>query len=234
MAVLVQDRSRAVDEYRSQTLVPDTEMLVTLLPQFEQMQERIESIIVTGPVFPPVPTGQTTTTNGITGIAPGAGTTITSQVLTAGTYTVNWTAELTGAALAGDLNNFGLYLGASLIAQSENLAVVGEYPQPLETVIVPGGGGTLAVKNIGAGTVAAIYGAQLETTLNGSTNIGTPFTLRLGGRTWSLSLPQTGVLVIAPVGILLDRTDERNLTSVFSGDWSLELIGYADARYRSP
>lgn len=103
------DRSREVDEYRVQTLVPDSELTVTVQPQYDQISERIESVLVTGP--------------------PGA------------------------------------------------------------------------------------------------------VSLQLGDRTWALTIPATGILVIAPVSIVLNRNDYRILTSATPGDFSLELMGWADERY---
>lgn len=103
------DRSRLVDEYRTQTLVADSELTITVQPQFDFMPERIESVLVTGP----------------------------------------------------------------------------------------------------AGAV----------------------TLQLGDRFWSLVIPASGLLVIAPVSFLLNRNDYRTLTSATPGDYGLELMGWADERY---
>jgi hypothetical protein len=109
LARMADDRSREVDEYRVQTLTPDSELTVSVQPQYDLMPERIESIIVTGP----------------------------------------------------------------------------------------------------AGAV----------------------TLQLGDRTWALTIPATGILVIAPVSLILGRNDYRILTSATPGDFSLELMGWADERY---
>lgn len=59
-----------------------------------------------------------------------------------------------------------------------------------------------------------------------------PFTLQLGKRIWPLQLPVSGILVIAPIKLSLDRDDPRQVTSATAGDWTLELMGYADIRYR--
>jgi hypothetical protein len=109
LARMADDRSRPVDEYRVQTLVADSELIVTVQPQYDFMAERIESVIVTGP---------------------------------------------------------------------------------------PG-------------------------------NVS----LQLGDRFWALTIPATGILVIAPVSFLLNRNDYRQLTSATPGDYSLELMGWADERY---
>lgn len=61
----------------------------------------------------------------------------------------------------------------------------------------------------------------------------TAFTLNLGKRAWStLVLPASGILIIAPVRMSLGRNDVRMLTSAVAGNWTLELTGYADTRYR--
>jgi hypothetical protein len=109
LARIADDRSRPIDEYRTQTLVPDSELTITVQPQYDYMAERIESVIVTGPT----------------------------------------------------------------------------------------------------GTV----------------------TLQLGDRTWALTIPASGILVIAPVSFLLQRNDYRTLTSATPGDYGLELMGWADERY---
>jgi hypothetical protein len=103
------NRSRPVDEYRVQTLVADSEMTVTIQPQYDLISERIESIVITGP---------------------------------------------TGA-----------------------------------------------------------------------------INVQLGDRDWTLTIPASGVLVIAPVSILLSRSDNRVLTASVAGDYSMELMGWADERY---
>jgi hypothetical protein len=56
-------------------------------------------------------------------------------------------------------------------------------------------------------------------------------TLKLGDRTWALSIPASGVLVIAPVALMLGRTDDRILTPASAGAYTLELMGYADRRF---
>lgn len=55
-------------------------------------------------------------------------------------------------------------------------------------------------------------------------------TVFLGDRIWPLTIPASGVLVIAPVSIFLSRGDTRQLTSATPGQYSLELMGYADSR----
>lgn len=45
---MLEDMSRPVDEYRVQTLAPDSESSITLAPQFET-PELIRSILITGP-----------------------------------------------------------------------------------------------------------------------------------------------------------------------------------------
>lgn len=101
-------------------------------------------------------------TAGTTAVNPGSGTSITSQEVTEGTYTVNWAVQLSGTVLAGDANNFGLYNGDALIATSVNEAAAGTYTQSqVSDVAIPAGGATLAIKNVAAGTVGAVYTALL-------------------------------------------------------------------------
>jgi hypothetical protein len=57
--------------------------------------------------------------------------------------------------------------------------------------------------------------------------------LQLGDRIWTLTIPASGILVIAPLALLLDRTDDRVLTPVTPGAYTLELMGIADTRFAS-
>ncbi len=94
-------------------------------------------------------------------VAPAAGAIITSVVPAgSGTYQIAWTVELVGAAAAADLNNFGLYAGATLLETSLNAAAAGQYPQVSVEHVNPFAV-TYAVKAIGAGTAGVTYAAQL-------------------------------------------------------------------------
>ena len=94
--------------------------------------------------------------------APAAGTVIASVAAAPqGEYAVEWTVQLTGTPGAGELDNFGLYVGATLVATSLNQGAVGDYVQETVTIKVPAGGATVAIKNIGIGTAGAIYAATL-------------------------------------------------------------------------
>lgn len=68
--------------------------------------------------------------------------------------------------------------------------------------------------------------------VTGPTTGNVPFTLQLGKRQWSLQLPASGILVLAPLKMSLGRDDQRVLTSATAGPWALELMGYSDIRYR--
>jgi hypothetical protein len=101
--------------------------------------------------------------------SPGANVAIANMAATAlapGWYTVQWAVELDGTVSATDENNFilkGPGLGAGL--NDTNDAAVGRYPQPTVTIYVPAGNGTaLSVRSVGAGTVGAIYSAQISVT----------------------------------------------------------------------
>lgn len=96
--------------------------------------------------------------------APGAGVTIaTTAALPAGTYTVAGTNTLLGAAAVGDLNNFGLFVGATQVgtlAASNNAIPYG----PI-TVSNPTGA-AISIRAIAAGTAGIVYVSQLTATLN--------------------------------------------------------------------
>jgi hypothetical protein len=55
--------------------------------------------------------------------------------------------------------------------------------------------------------------------------------LQLGDRLWALTIPASGILVIAPVSVLLGRSDARILTPAAAGIFTLELMGVADRRF---
>jgi hypothetical protein len=56
-------------------------------------------------------------------------------------------------------------------------------------------------------------------------------TLQLGDRLWQLTIPVSGVLVIAPIALMLGRSDSRILTPASAGAYTLELMGIADRRF---
>lgn len=90
--------------------------------------------------------------------------TIAVATLIPGTYLVNWSVDLDGTVSATDLNNFTLKgpgVGSGLTA--ENDAAVGHYPQNQVEITVPTGNATaMSIRSIGAGTVGAIYSAQID------------------------------------------------------------------------
>ena len=56
-------------------------------------------------------------------------------------------------------------------------------------------------------------------------------TLTLGDRVWPLVIPATGILDVGPMGALLNRNDLRQLYSSTAGQYSLELMGWANRRF---
>ena|ERR1700684_2299490 len=55
-------------------------------------------------------------------------------------------------------------------------------------------------------------------------------TVQLGDRTWPLTIPATGFLLISPIWMILERGDPRTLTAGTPGDYTLELMGHEDTR----
>lgn len=94
-------------------------------------------------------------------VAPGAGADIVALTgLPAGTYTIEWTVGLQGAAAAADANNFQLYDTAGNILASVNPGAAGDYPQANAEVTIAAGT-KVAIKAIGAGTAGVTYSADL-------------------------------------------------------------------------
>ena len=94
--------------------------------------------------------------------APAALTAIATLTPGAGLWTASAVLQLSGTPGAGELNNFGLYIGAGQNAQYVNPgAVFGPFAPPVSVVQVAAGT-AVAVQNIGVGTAGAIYSAQLQ------------------------------------------------------------------------
>jgi hypothetical protein len=80
----------------------------------------------------------------------------------AGEYHCSWTVGLSGPAAAADQNNFRLTVGATVIANSNNLPAAGEYPQNDVNLVVPAGGATVKITNPVAGTAGVVYDASFS------------------------------------------------------------------------
>lgn len=94
--------------------------------------------------------------------SPAANTTLlTISGLAAGTYTVKWQVELSGTVAAADANNFKVQQGGTFVVGSINQGAVGNFPQDdFEMVLVAGN--NVTVRSVAAGTVGAVYSAQLS------------------------------------------------------------------------
>lgn len=55
-------------------------------------------------------------------------------------------------------------------------------------------------------------------------------TLQLGQRFWNLTIPAEGFILLSPLWLQLNRTDQRILTAQTEGEYTLELMGHADGR----
>ena len=221
LAALADAESHLVDEYQVQGL-SESGGTVTWIPDYET-QEIIEAVIVTGPL--PITGLEFDDGSGVT--TPAANQVLASIVVPQGSYTLNWIVGLGGTTGTPEISNFNVTLNGVVIAHSENSSSSGSFStQSPFTISVPAGGGTIAI-TVGANapTAASVY--RCQGVLTGSSE----FTLQLGKRTWQLALPASGVLVIAPIKISLDRSDTRKLTAANAGDWAVELCGYAEKRH---
>lgn len=217
-------KDRIVDEYQPQSLAQDTTSSITLLPQFERLWERIERVIITGPTqnTPGLSFEGSVTSPGASGVI----LTIPAGTIPNGNYTLNITIQYTGTISATDTNNVKLQnAGNTIVAAFETGATVGEYPQ--QAFQLQGyTGGALSFRSIAAATVGAVYTVYVDVVPNG----GFPVTLQLGDRVWNLTIPATGLLNISTTCMLLSPQMVRQLTATFPGEYSLELLGYADVR----
>jgi len=216
------DESRQVDEYR---YITGNITTLEILPDYE-VDELIEAIVIVANPYQNTGASSVTTV-GTTAANPAAGTTVTSQALAAGSYTVGWTAQLGGTTVAADTNNFGLYLGATLLATSLNGIVSGTpYPQPTSIVVVPSGGATLAIKNIAQpGGVSDTYTGQLTTSVLLTPNV---VSVQLGDRYFNVTMPPAGVWAQDGLRLRLSRRDRRIVTQPTAGPLALNLTGHAD------
>jgi hypothetical protein len=95
--------------------------------------------------------------------SPGGGHVLASTTIPAGTWDVTWlvgfTSSTAGSAAAADNNNFGLYLGGTLVASSVVDAVdngVELYVQsPVQ--VTTGSSATLSIKTLGSGSSGMVY-----------------------------------------------------------------------------
>lgn len=82
--------------------------------------------------------------------------------LPSGIYSIGWTAELEGTVSATDVDNFRLVVNGTLVGKGLSAGVTGIYPQQAVQVAVTTG--SISVQTTGAGTVGAVYSAQLVVT----------------------------------------------------------------------
>lgn len=211
---------RPVDELcRPQTLVADSELTITWKPEFERFWERITHAIITGPSA-----GVSVGAGSNTKTSPVANANFGTITLPDGNYVVNWVVSLGGTLSATDVDNFEATLNGSVIATAQMQGVAGVYPQPPFNITVTGG--NLVFKTPGAGTASSVYTAAWSVQpVNGF-----PVNLQLGDRQWPLVIPSTGILSISTGCMLLTPQDARVLTATFPGDYSVELMGWADVR----
>jgi hypothetical protein len=216
LALRLDDFRYPVDEYETNT-VSESNNGVEVQPTYEFMTERIESVIVTGP----------------SGITDAVDTAITAGV---GAYT---------ATIPLGANLSGFYAETTPgTATSTTVTVTGALGGTLtfEFTQTASGPGSQLYQPFNPPLTPASPSVPIVVTFNGSasTNAGNlsayytqpaTFTLQLGDRQWSLTMPASGVLVIAPLSLMLSRADRRLVSSASPGNWTLELMGWGDERY---
>lgn len=229
------DKTNRVDEYQPQSTTDANSQLtsVSVQPVYE-CNEVIESIIVTGPA---TNTSTEDLYNEATATTPTAGQTIATLAanIPAGLYQVYVSLSLAGTPAQGtDNSNFELVAsGAILTAVLPNTIQAG-LQQFGPFYMTATGSNTFSVRAVNLATTGAIYTASITAVPVSNFGQSTPeFTLALGSHVWNnLALPASGILVVAPVAIPLSRSAPRQLTSATAGDWTLELMGYAETGRR--
>jgi hypothetical protein len=144
----------------------------------------------------------------------------------AGTYTVNWSAALSGTLSGAELNNFGLFRNQSAqLATSVNPAAAGTYPQAPVTVTLAAGD-RLEVGNVGNATAGATYTGSITsasaalTLTAGPQGLGTvwyPAQVTLSTTTGALDT-STALIYLGAQGVPITL-----VASVFSGNGTAAL-----------
>lgn len=226
-AYLTEARTHLVDEYQPQTL---SSQVSSLSWQPEYQSEIIEAIIVQGPTYSANAGASVGSAGKVTSPGVLALITQTGAALPPGQYAVSGTIFADGTVAAIDDDNMELLVGNNVISTLSYSAQANGIPVPYGPYILnlPGGGTNVKIFAINAGTLNSVYHASIIITPLPNS----PFTLQLGKRVWSLSLPPSGILVIPNVHFRLDEGDARILTASNAGDWSVELMGYQNPRLR--
>jgi len=189
---------------------------------------------------------------------PGASALIMSLSLPPGKYQVTVTVYLSGTVAAGDANNVQLFWNptgykvlypavANVPESTTFTATINGGSIGAFTIGASSGGGVTYNVGISAVAIAASpTGAAVVNAVEALPNYEipemissvlvtgptlTPFNLNIGNRSWDLVTDNTGKAILSPIALLLTRNDRRLLSSPVSGNWTLELMGTADARF---
>ena len=74
------------------------------------------------------------------------------------------------------------------------------------------------------------YTERVETVLI-TGPVAASVTVQLGDRVWPLVIGVSGFISLTRLGVLLGRSDTRQLTATTPGNYSFELMGHADNRW---
>lgn len=196
------EKPRTFDSYRPQSLAGEVTTSLNI-PSDYSLQE-VRSVIVTGPTINS-PTGTIANPTPAQPAVPATGVAIQNT----NPYPVLVVISANGATIT-------------------NVTVSGQ--------TVGTAAGTYIVPS--AGTISIAYTVATPTWVWSDANPpatfippGTPFTLQLGDRAWSLILPNTGILSIRfNPGLELKQSDDKLLTSATAGNWAVELTGYRNVQ----
>ena len=161
--------------------------------------------------------------------SPALGATIASIVLTQGTWTIAWGVRSSGTTGAGDNNNMalnlpgGVSLAADVPAGGNNLS-----QQSAVTIEVPPAGFTVTVTAIAAGTVGAIYTAQLVATPGEATSGYAPLPDLLLRSGWSLQVTAIGINALDQVSAAFLLADRFPSGYASGADWEADAEQWAE------
>lgn len=135
-----------------------------------------------------------------------------------GTYTINYTNALSGTTGAGDINNFGLYVGANLVGTLTTGA-------NSINITVPSGGAVVQIRAIALGTVGAVYDSTLA-----AVEQMTSVTITIDDRTF-YGTPNTGLFTLQSVhGMQVGIHKKYQVVTSPAVPVHFSILGYADQR----
>lgn len=259
--VLVPDREQEPDsEFVRNAMTRIDRNLRSLALTAEDITKPVDEYqgVSRGSTYPAnYPTGVLTSPVGSV-LNPGAAATIVSFTLPPARYSLTVYTYLSGTVAAGDANNMDIFWSAvqnnipypAVANNMTNVTFVANVPNNLGifTIAASSAGGVTYNAYIVATAIGPVSAQdvsltslevlpQYDTISERITSIlvtgppNSPVTLTIGNRALDVMTDGQGKFALPFISMLLTRNDRRLLNSPVPGNWTLELMGYADARF---